>query len=108
MQESPDRPDIRANVHSPAEALLGSDDVPSEVSALRSPEGVRPAVILVESEDVDGLTGDARPERANSMEAEVAMDDAVRVGVRQLVADVEGDVDSVSDLQRAVVAEDGR
>jgi hypothetical protein len=42
------------------------------------------------------------------MKAEVAVNDAVRVGVRELITDVEDEVDRVVDREPARIADDGR
>ena len=64
--------------------------------------------IVLELEDVDATPRYARPEHADSIQAETAVDDAVRVNVGKLVTKVERDIDSIGNRKRSVITQDRR
>ena len=97
-------PHVRADVDGAPRALLRGDE---DTDGGGGTERERGAVVLAEREEVDPLPGNTRPVRADPVHPEVAVHDAVHVGVGELIADVERDVDRVRHGERAVIAQDG-
>jgi hypothetical protein len=99
VEERTHSPNIRSKVDRSALALFRREKERGGGQTKRK----RPAVFGIEDEDVDRLTGDTRPEGPNAMGAQIPMDDTVRVGVRQFVANIEGEVHGICDAERSVV-----